>query len=745
MGDKVTKSQRHFQSTSKSMTLDVIRGSTSKPAVSNELVKMVQSLPDANGRLIIAYPISGTFSDLKCIDALWVNPDYGVVVFDLIEGTQLGDYQTRQDAIAIQIANQLRQESRLFEQQNFVVPIHAVSFSPDLQLEKQGKEQVGNSSVTNSDSFIQYFQELPPVPVSVEDWFDLTLSNIGTVSHIRKPRASRRPDLIKNSRKEKLAKLEDTIATLDPTQHKAVLETVEGVQRIRGLAGSGKTIVLALKAAYLHAQNPDWQIGITFLTRSLKSFFRQLVRDFYYRKNGIEPEWKNLHILNAWGAPGSVSRDGIYHRFCVENGLDYMDFNKARREFGLDEAFNGACIQALDQTLTTNITQSYDVLLVDEAQDLPPSFLRLCYESLKKPKRLVYAYDELQNLSDDSVPAPEEIFGKDTNGKPKVTFGDKDPTQPTADLILDRCYRTSYPILVTAHAIGFGIYRDSEPGTSTGLVQMFDDTKLWEDVGYKIVAGQLEGGKNVTLRRTHESSPRYLANHSPPEDLMQFITFKSDEDQAKWLARSIEQNITDDDLDPSDIMVINIDPTNTRQYVGPIRALLKDMKIHSHFAGVDTSPDVFIENGVESVTFTGIHRAKGNEAAMVYIVNADYGLSFTRNLASVRNRLFTAITRSKAWVRVAGVGREMEKLEREYSKLLENDFRLSFCYPREDERRLLRTIHRDMSLGEEERLNENYQKFNEIVIAFEQGDISKEDLDPELASKLHHYLQPTSP
>ena len=36
-------------------------------------------------------------------------------------------------------------------------------------------------------------------------------------------------------------------------QGRAVIETVEGVQRIRGLAGSGKTIVLALKAAYLHA------------------------------------------------------------------------------------------------------------------------------------------------------------------------------------------------------------------------------------------------------------------------------------------------------------------------------------------------------------------------------------------------------------------------------------------------------------------------------------------------------------
>lgn len=46
---------------------------------------------------------------------------------------------------------------------------------------------------------------------------------------------------------------------------KAAFEIPEGPQRIRGLAGSGKTIVLALKAAYLHTQYPDMKIAVTFL------------------------------------------------------------------------------------------------------------------------------------------------------------------------------------------------------------------------------------------------------------------------------------------------------------------------------------------------------------------------------------------------------------------------------------------------------------------------------------------------
>lgn len=43
------------------------------------------------------------------------------------------------------------------------------------------------------------------------------------------------------------------MANLDNQQSKVVIETDDGVQRIRGLAGLAKTIVIALKAAYLHA------------------------------------------------------------------------------------------------------------------------------------------------------------------------------------------------------------------------------------------------------------------------------------------------------------------------------------------------------------------------------------------------------------------------------------------------------------------------------------------------------------
>ena len=86
-----------------------------------------------------------------------------------------------------------------------------------------------------------------------------------------------------DSKGAKLKLLEDTVANLDHKQSAAVIETVNGPQRIRGLAGSGKTIILALKVAYLHVKNPTWKIAVTFNTRSLKKQFEDLISRFTYR------------------------------------------------------------------------------------------------------------------------------------------------------------------------------------------------------------------------------------------------------------------------------------------------------------------------------------------------------------------------------------------------------------------------------------------------------------------------------
>lgn len=716
--------------------LTITRGTNDKPAASQALIAAARAVPGLRGQLFLGYPIIGSADGRHPIDAVLVSPDHGVVVFDLVEGKDLGDYADRQDDAATRLQQRLLGYKDLVKKRRLQVPIWPITFAPALG--EATLEPDSDYPTANADSLGQSL-DAAEWDDSTDELYERTLSAIQNISTIRRARTAR---IIteENSRGARLKQLEDQIATLDQLQSKAVIETVDGVQRIRGLAGSGKTIVLALKAAYLHAQHPEWRIAVTFNTRALKDQFYRLINSFALESGGDEPDWTKVRIVQSWGAPGGGTRDGLFYEFCAAHGATYRDFRTASAEFGRTKAFEGACAAAM--TEVTSERKLYDAILVDEAQDLPPSFLRMCYSMLDDNRRLVYAYDELQTLDGEGMPAPEVMFGTDAAGEPRVSFeAAAYDDGARRDIVLEKCYRNSRPTLVTAHGLGFGIYRTPPPGQSTGLVQMFDRPQLWTDIGYHLRKGHLRPGEDVALERTEASSPRFLEQHSPIEDLVQFHTFATREEQDAWVAAEIEKNLRHEELRPDDIVVINTNPLSTRNHLGPLRRQLLDRGIANHLAGVDTVADVFFTPERDSVTFTGIHRAKGNEAGMVYIVNAEETQSSSVNLARLRNRLFTAITRSKAWVRVTGVGAQMAELQAEFERVRAADFTLAFRYPTEAEREMLQIVHRDATASEEEQVDRGKMTAQALLDSLQSGELYREDLDPELAERLGRLLR----
>ncbi len=712
----------------------IIIGTNKKPMSSETLKNFFQQHENLEGYLYIGYPIIGTVEGAYSIDGLWVSPTGGVVVFDLVEGKVTGEYQERQDDYANKIEAKLKGYRELTNKRVLCVQINVVTFAPALT--RTVSDDKDYPLCINSADLEQYIASLT---WDDEGYYEKVVSVLQAVSMIRKGKKKRETSK-QESRGSKLKKLEDSIANLDSLQSRAIIETVEGVQRIRGLAGSGKTIVLALKAAYLHAQHPDWKIAVTFNTRSLKGQLRHLINTFYIEQTGEEPDWGNIDIVHAWGAPGGGEKNGMYYMFCSINDVEYSDYMSAQTKYGRRDPFGEVCKQALSNA--KSCTPKYDVILVDEAQDFSAAFLKLCYEMLNDPKRLVYAYDELQNLRLQSLPSPENIFGLKDDGMPKVSFHPSAPGQPQQDIILEKCYRNSRPALVTAHALGFGIYHQPKISGETGLIQMFDQNSLWNDIGYEIVQGALADGEHVVLSRTPESSPSFLENHSPIDDLILFKSFETKEEQNRWVADEIVKNIRDEELRPDDIIVINPDPLTTRKNVAAIRSLLFQREVQSHTAGVDTAPDVFFSEDNTSVAFTGIHRAKGNEAAMVYIVHAESCFDApSYDLARIRNQLFTAITRSKAWVRVVGIGEEMNQLISEYQKVKEREFTLDFIYPTREQRARMNVVNRDMSKAEKNRIAKNQRNLATLIDELQRGVVHPEDFDKAQIAQLQQLFK----
>jgi len=685
--------------------VEIRNGASKKPGSAKTLTELFsRRKDDFDGVLYIGYPVFYVAGESVAIDALWVSPSKGVVVFDLVEAPELGNRENERDELYGKVESQLVVVPELKKKRKLDVPIAVFTFAPAFKGEVDQEE-----TFSDPEDLYEELQE-----IDAWDSGERFKPLLAQIQSTLKLRASKKRNYVqkKDSKGAIVRDFEATIANLDQKQEQAVIDSVDGLQRIRGLAGSGKTVILALKAAYFHAQYPNWDIGVTFHTRSLKQQFVSLIKRFCIEKTGQEPDWEKIRILNAWGSPSSP---GIYSEACRINGTVYRDFGMVK---SLGSPFEHACNKLMEET-TGPLKETYDVLLLDEAQDLPISFLKLCYESLRPPKRLVYAYDELQKLNEgQALPSPEDIFGKEAD-----------------DIILRCCYRNPRPVLVTAHAAGLGIYR------TAGMVQFFNKPTLWSEVGYEVANGALEEGKKVSLYRPEDTSPNFFEERVEYRELVHTECFSSDSDQADWVIKEILKNINEDELLPSDILVISPDAMTMKSTTSEIRSRLMHSGVKNHIAG-EANADVFAR--ADSVAFSGIYRAKGNEAAMVYLLNSQQCYESAdgspANLIRKRNTLFTAITRSKAWVNICGVGERMQKLSEELQLIAENDYHLNFRYPTDSEIDQMNVIHRDISQKDKKRIAESkslMQKISEIRDSIESGETYVSDYPEEIIELLN--------
>jgi len=539
-----------------------------------------------------------------------------------------------------------------------------------------------------------------------------------------KPRKKRAQVVDSGSRGAKIKTIEKGIANLDRWQKQAAIESPDGPQRIRGLAGSGKTVVLALKAAYWHTTHPEWKIALTFHSRALYQQIDDLVTRFTFEHINDRPDPEMMQIVHSWG---SRSRAGVYSLIARALGETPRDWSYASGKYGMDDAFRGICGELLTIAKNTTVEPIFDAVLIDEAQDLPPEFFQLVYLFTRDPKRIVWGYDELQRLSEAAMPSTEELFGTTAAGAPLVSL-ESAPGSPRRDVVLPVCYRNTPWALATAHALGIGVHR-----TDGGLLQHPDEAELWQDIGYNVVHGHLRAGAPVTLQRSQESYPSYFPELLEPSDAVQVHQFVDEVAQDIWVAAEIAKNLTEDELEPDDILVVLPDTYRAKSRGPRLMRQLRRLGIDSHLAGVNTSADEIFQS--DSVAVAHIFRAKGNEAPMVYVLDAQYA-SGNFNAVSRRNTLFTAITRSRAWVRIVGWGDRMSAIKDEVEQTIAKNFQLEFTIPTAAELAQLRHIHRDRPEHEEETVRRATEGVEAFLEAIDRGEMDLLDLPPSVRTRL---------
>jgi len=701
------------------MPLDIVRGNISNIIATKELINVLAKRDgeDALETLYTGYPLAANIDGNITVDALLVSERYGLVAFVFASSEDIDEIIEEQGELFFQLTNTLTQYSSLRKGRSLAFEPYVISIVP----ESHGTQGVDDGYILSS--FETLIAALDAIPTFKLEYFRVLVESLQKIASI-KPRKKRENVKVSGSKGDIIRKIEKEIANLDQWQKKAALEMVDGPQRIRGLAGSGKTIVLALKAAYLHAQYPEWNIVVTYYTRSLWQQYRDLITKFVFEFSKDEPNWDKIHLFHAWG---SQSEQGLYAEIARSINELPVNFTNAKLKFGRDRAFAGIC-EELDSIIPDNYNTQYDIILIDEAQDMPAAFFRLAYKAVCDPKRIVWAYDELQNLSSATMPSIEEMFGVANDGRALVDLKNE-PEQPMQDIILPVCYRNPPWALSLAHSLGFGIYRNP-------LVQHFENLDLWEEIGYKIDSGTLKHGKKVVLSRKTDSTPKYFHDLLTPADVIQTRCFDDVDKQYDWIARQIKKNIVDDELDPDDILVIFPSVISAKSQYQRFAQHLTRYSISSIMAGVTNDRDLFRIAG--NVSCSAIYRAKGNEAPMVYVVNSDYCYEGVE-LIKLRNTLFTAITRSRAWVRICGVGMQMNELIGEIQSFIDKSFTLSFKVPTENEMKKLRIINRERSESESRKIEEAQKGMKTFIDLVNKGEIDANQI-PEFSALMKLFL-----
>ncbi len=463
-----------------------------------------------------------------------------------------------------------------------------------------------------------------------------------------------------------IAQLESEIANFDQKQRRAALVNTTGPQRIRGLAGSGKTVILAMKAAYLHLSNPDDLILVTFFTRNLRNLLTNLITRFYRNYKEEDPDWNRIHVRHGWGGNNIP---GTYSDTCKRLGVKPISFDEAREA---TDPFDYVCRQLLKQA---SVPCFYDHVLIDEGQDFPSGFYELCFalaKGTRDEKNIVWAYDELQNILNVKMRSPEELFGMDGNNEPRISLERAEGKLSFGtinDTVLSKCYRNQAEVLVIAHALGFGIYSDE-------IVQLLESREHWQDVGYEVQSeGELSVGTIVEILRPAENSPLSFNAIQKANIVKTFISDSLD-NEVNWIVNEVKEFINGG-LQPEDMLIISLDDRNARRNFSKISEELAIQGVSTNNITADpyNEPPFIMPN---MVTLSTVYRAKGNEASVVFAMGINAIYLPTR---SGRNKLFTAFTRTKAWLRVSGIGKGARLVCTEIDLARDNFPMLKFVMP----------------------------------------------------------------
>lgn len=390
-----------------------------------------------------------------------------------------------------------------------------------------------------------------------------------------------------------LEKVKKNIVLFDGDQTRFIYrEFSNKTVTIQGLSGTGKTELLLHKLKDIYLKEKNSKIFFTCHSVALANTLKERVPSFFnFMKVDEQIEWeKRLWVSRAWGSQKDIN-SGLYSYICNFYNIPFLGF-------GYNVNYNKIFSEALDflnNIPSEDFEYAFDYILVDERQDFPEVFFKVC-EKVAKEKVFI-AGDVFQDI-----------------------FENLDKKQLEVDIILNKCYRTDPRTLMFAHSVGLGLFEKNK-------FNWFDD-EGWRAFGYILERD------NNELHLTREPIRRFEDVKTDDFKSVEIVKSTSTKDIISIIKKIIDK---DCNTKPDDISIILLeDNREIYEYIDTLSNQINTTFNWKVNRGYETKRKM--EN---SLYISNPNNIKGLE--FPYVICVTGGI---QNTYKYRNILYTMLTRS---------------------------------------------------------------------------------------------------
>lgn len=405
---------------------------------------------------------------------------------------------------------------------------------------------------------------------------------------------------------------------------------------IRGVAGSGKSVVLANNVARLvrdrEAPQQDLfeeprasRIGVVCFNRALVPFLREKMSLAYSQSTGERLAEDRVEVRHFNGFLLARSQE-------IE-GLEYVRLSGENK----DREVRAKCyleqIRSLEESGVLAQHQ-FDVIYVDEAQDLHPDEFRVLLKFLRPSgdqRNMVVFYDDAQNIY----------------GQPRPTWSDLGIDVVGRSFVMKECFRNTREIIQLA----FNVLLGSKADTARVGTRIFADAAELERQG-------LVTRTDAGCYRTHFAERR---GEKP-----RVHRFPSREAEVAWLIDEVRCLVEKEHVRPHDILIMYGNHDVGHLLEEPLRQCSRRIRGVSQ-PHIEKNDEFILREG--QITSTTIYNAKGYDAPIGFLIGVD---TFTPD-AEGRARFYVGCTRAKHLLYVTGI----ETVSEGPAALLDEAYRLA--------------------------------------------------------------------